>query len=170
MRSGHLLTIVGVVCCIAFSDKRLPLLAASAELDKLELWVGHWRTEGTGGTSLSVDDECAWLPNHRFVVCDQTINGKTNQLLILTYDMADNTYRVSSLGTDRDPVVGRATLNGKIWTTRGEFDSNGKKTLIKNIVDFSHNDYRVDSEMVSDDGGAHWTENSHARLTKVPDE
>jgi hypothetical protein len=99
------------------------------------------------------------------------INGKTNQLLIMTYDTADNTYRVSSLGTDRDPVVGRAaTVNGKIWTTSGEFDSNGKKTLIKDMVDFSHTDYRADREIVSDDVGAHWAENGHARLTRVPDE
>lgn len=169
MRSRYLLMILGVLCCIAFSDKRLPLFAAAAELEKLELWVGHWRTEGTKGTPFSVDDECAWLPNRGFVVCDQMINGKTNQLLILTYDSADKIYRASSLGTDRDPVVGRATINGKIWTTSGEFDSNGKKTLIKDMVDFSHTDYRSDTEMVSDDGGAHWTE-SHARLTKVPDE
>lgn len=141
---------------------------ASAAAAELQVWVGHWNTKGeSSGTPWHADTRCAWSPNREFVVCDQLINDRVNQLMILTYDESAKVYRISSIGKDRAPVIARGTIRGKVWTNIGDFDQGGKKILIKTIVDFSVPRHYADREWTSVDGGTHWSETSRGQAIQV---
>lgn len=140
----------------------------AAPASQLQTWVGHWHTKGeSGGTPWHADTRCGWSANHGFVVCDQLINDRVNQLMILSYDESSKSYRISSIGKDRAPIVSFGTIDGQVWTNTGEFDQGGKRILIKTVVDFSVPRHYSDRETISEDGGAHWTEESRGRAIQV---
>lgn len=140
----------------------------AAPASQLQEWVGHWHTQGeSGGTRWHADTRCGWSVNHGFVVCDQLINDRVNQLMILSYDEAAKDYRISSIGKDRAPIVSFGTVDGKVWTNTREIDQGGKRILMKTIVDFSMPHHYSDRETISEDGGGHWTEASRGRAIQV---
>ena len=140
----------------------------SVALAELQVWVGHWHTQGeSGGTRWHADTRCAWSLNHGFVVCDQLINDRINQLMILSYDETARAYRISSIGKDRAPVISQGTVHGNVWTNAGEFDQGGKKILVRTTVDFSVPHRYADRELISADGGADWSETSRGQAIQV---
>lgn len=149
------------------TDARSAMTNAPIPETQLQVWVGHWHTKGeSGGTPWHADTQCAWSPNHEFVVCDQLINDRVNQLMILSYDRSANAFRISSIGKDRAPIVAFGRVHGAVWTNDGEFEQGGKKVLMRTVVDFSVPHHYSDRETVSEDGGAHWTEESRGHAVK----
>jgi hypothetical protein len=141
---------------------------AAAATAPLRVWIGHWHTRGeSGGTPWHADTRCAWSANHGFVVCDQLINDSVNQLMILSYDEAARAYRISSIGKDRAPIISFGTVHGGVWTNVGNWDQGGKRFMIKTTVDFSVPHRYSDREMISEDGGAHWAEESRGHSVQV---
>lgn len=137
------------------------------EASSLQVWVGHWKTTGeSGGVLWHADTNCEWSPNHGFVVCDQMINGETNQLMILAWDSTSRSYRITSVGTERDPVLAHGLVNGHVWINTGEFDKDGKKIMVETTVDFSRPGHYTDEEKISEDKGVHWTTVSQGQSTK----
>lgn len=140
----------------------------AAAVNPLQAWVGHWQTKGeSGGTPWHADTRCGWSANHGFVVCDQLINDRVNQLMILSYDDAAKAYRISSIGRDRAPILSFGRVDRDVWTNTGEVNQDGRRILIKTVVDFSVPRHYSDRETISEDGGAHWTEESRGRAVKV---
>ena len=140
----------------------------SAPNTRLQVWVGHWRTKGeSGGTPWHADTRCAWSVNHQFVVCDQLINDRVDQLMILSYDPSAKAFRISSIGRDRAPLVAFGRVHGMIWTNSGEIEQGGKRILLETVVDFSVPHEYSDRETLSQDGGAHWTEESRGHAIQV---
>lgn len=135
---------------------------------ELQAWVGHWHTKGESeGTPWHADTQCAWSPNHQFVVCDQMINDRVNQLMIIDYDDSAKAFRISSIGKDRAPIVAFGRVQGAVWTNSAELEQGGKKILMKTVVDFSVPRHYSDRETLSQDGGAHWTEESRGKAVQV---
>jgi hypothetical protein len=171
MRIWRILDAVAGTVALAGMLGSAPASAVSkppAAAAQLQVWVGHWNTKGeSGGTPWHADTRCAWSPNHEFVVCDQLINDRVNQLMILTYDESAKVYRISSIGKDRAPILSRGTIRGKVWTNTGEFDQAGKRILIRTTVDFSVPHHYADREWTSEDGGAHWSETSRGQAIQV---
>lgn len=162
--------IAGTVALAGLLGSAPPSAASNppAATAQLQVWVGHWQTHGeSGGTPWHADTKCAWSPNHGFVVCDQLINDRVNQLMILSYDETAKAYRISSIGKDRAPVISDGTIRGKVWTNTGKFDQGGKRILIRTIVDFSVPHHYADREWTSADGGAHWSETSRGHAKQV---
>jgi hypothetical protein len=156
-----------LLICLATSA-RSAMDNTSAPQARLQAWVGHWHTKGeSGGTPWHADTQCAWSPNHEFVVCDQLINDRVDQLMILSYDPSAKAFRISSIGKDRAPLVAFGTVHGAVWTNDGEFEQDGKKVLIRTVVDFSVPRHYSDRETISADGGAHWTEESRGKAVQV---
>lgn len=157
----------GLLTCLAAGAD--PATSASSRPEtRLQDWVGHWHTKGeSGGTPWHADTRCAWSVNHGFVVCDQLINDRVDQLMILCYDQAARAYRISSIGKDREPVISFGTVAGKVWTNTGKFEQGGKRILIRTVVDFSVPHHYSDRESRSEDGGAHWTEASRGHALQI---
>ena len=172
-----LVPIAGAALLAAAPSGPVPAFAAGAKpvatqpsvaAAELQVWVGHWHTQGeSGGTRWHADTRCAWSLNHGFVVCDQLINDRVNQLMILSYDETAGAYRISSIGKDRAPLVSHGTVRGKVWTNTGEFAQDGKKILIRTTVDFSVPHHYADRELISADGGADWSETSRGQAIQV---
>lgn len=142
---------------------KLPVAAAEA----LQVWVGHWHTRGeSGGTPWHAETRCTWSMNHGFVVCDQLINDRLNQLMILTYDASAKAYRITSVGKDRPPIIAFGTVKNGVWTNIAKLEQGRKSILMKTTVDFSVPRHYTDREMVSEDGGAHWSETSRGHSTQ----
>jgi hypothetical protein len=163
--------ILDLLCASLFSlagDAAPSSAGVNPEAAELLVWIGHWKTTGeSGGVPWHADTRCAWSVNRGFVVCDQLINQNINQLMVLAYDSANKSFRISSLGKNREPVVARGVVERHVWTNTGEFKQNGKKILTKTIVDFSQPNHYADEEMTSEDGGAHWTVVSKGRSIKI---
>lgn len=160
-------TLCVLVACLS-AGARPAMSEGAAPASPLQVWVAHWHTKGeSGGTPWHADTRCGWSANHGFVVCDQLINDRVNQLMILSYDDAAKAYRISSIGKDREPIISFGTVAGEVWTNTGEFDQGGKRILMKTVVDFSVPRHYSDREMISEDGGAHWTEESRGHAIQV---
>ena len=87
------------------------------------------------------------------MVCDQMIDRNTNQLMVWTYDHVAKQYRVFSLGQDRIPVVGQATINADKWTAIAGFEQEGRRFQIRTVTDFSQPGSYTDRQEHSEDGG-----------------
>lgn len=135
--------------------------------DVMASWVGHWVSRGDPD-AWHADSECQWSRDYDFIVCDQLLNDKTRQLLIISFDEPTHTYRMTSLGLSREPVIQTATVKGKIWTVNGTFVEAGKTYLIRGTTDFSEPDVYHDRQEHSEDGGAHWIEDRRGRGQKTP--
>lgn len=170
-RNGPLLGACAALCALLTclpAGARSAMSKTPAPATRLQTWVGHWHTKGeSGGTQWHADTRCAWSVNHEFVVCDQLINDRVNQLMILGYDPSAKAFRISSIGKDRAPLVAFGTVHGGVWTNTGKVEQGGKKYLIKTVVDFSVPHQYSDRETVSEDGGAHWTEESRGHALQV---
>lgn len=160
-------TLLALLICLP-AGARSAMKRTPAPETQLQDWVGHWHTQGeSGGTPWHADTRCAWSVNHGFVVCDQVINDRIDQLMIVSYDEAAKAYRFSSIGKDRAPIVSFGTVHGQVWTNTGQFEQDGKKILMRTIVDFSVPHHYSDRETLSKDGGAHWIEASQGHATQV---
>lgn len=150
------------------TDARSATSNTPAPKIQLQSWVGHWHTKGeSGGTPWHADTQCSWSPNHEFVVCDQLINDRVNQLMIIGYDPSAKAFRISSIGKDRAPIVAFGRVHGAVWTNDGELEQGGKKYLMRTVVDFSVPRHYSDREIISEDGGVHWTEESRGHAVQV---
>src|SRR5579872_2634818 len=100
MQNRPLLIVCATICALLISlsaSARSGMDQPSAPNTRLQVWVGHWRTKGeSGGTPWHADTRCAWSVNHQFVVCDQLINDRVDQLMILSYDPSAKAFRISS--------------------------------------------------------------------------
>jgi hypothetical protein len=149
----------------SFTTRRAP--QAVSELSKLDVWAGHWQTQGESFDSafssagrLSSDMTCAWSPNHGYMLCDQLIvapDGKMNSLSVYTYSETEKAVKFYGLEKDGKPRSTAVTLKDTLWTYTGSFDSNGKRIDIRTMNIFMSADKVLWHTEYSDDGGQHWT-------------
>ncbi len=97
------------------------------------------------------------------MICDQLINDDQRSLLIINYDSQTGVYKLSSLGTAREPAIQAATVTDAVWSIHGTFSENGKTSQIRGKTDFREPGVYHDVEEHSEDGGAHWIEDSRGK-------
>jgi hypothetical protein len=159
------------------SHSTLAAPQATSELSKLDVWAGHWKTQGDSMDSafssagkLSSDMTCAWSPNHGYMLCDQLIdasNGKMNSLSVYTYSDTEKAIKFYGIEKDGKPRSTAVTVKDTLWTYMGSFESNGKKIDIRTMNIFVSADKVLWHTEFSDDGGQHWAlmnQGSNARV------
>lgn len=147
---------------------------------KLGVFVGKWQSEATTpetrfshADKLSSSMECRWLPQGNFLICEQLITnsagGKQTELTIYSYNTKDGNYALTSFtGPGTEPGSGTVMIKGNLWTYPGSFiGSDGKRTLIRTINDFSVPETDTFKTEFSDDNGAHWTVTLHGTARKI---
>ncbi len=138
--------------------------------DVLGRWVGgKWTGEGkmvdsdysktmkVGGVS-----NCAWSPDHIFVVCDQanTVNGKAERdLSIYAFDPEKTEYHMFGMSPGGGtPRVTELTISPdhSRWEYLGSAEISGKTVQFRTVNIFHDNDHVDWWSEYSTDGGAHW--------------
>ncbi len=153
--------IVSFVALLAFY--MAPALAAdtSSPAEKLSVFAGSWRSEGTVQINgkpvpLTGNITCAWSsPAHVFLVCDgvATLEGNPapqHQLSVYTYDAASKQYGFANVTTNTltSPDL---VLNGNTWTYSGKATNAGKTTYFRTFNTFESADlYRFRAESSTD--------------------
>jgi hypothetical protein len=136
----------------------------------LNRWVGGtWPLEGkmldsdySKAMTVTGVSNCAWSPDHVFVVCDQSIiaDGKPSRdLSIYAFDPDNATFHFYGLSPSGErPRTGEVTItaDGAHWEYLSNTEVKGKPVQFRTINEFRTAD-RIDwwSEY-STDGGAHW--------------
>jgi hypothetical protein len=169
MTRGLLLTLVcGALVCGA------PPAAAgqtpSAELQKLDVSVGHWVFHGTSAATakrparpFTWDEQCGWSPNHLYLECtfsnDWGGGHKVESLVVETYNTTDHGYwhyEFFSTGeSGKDPFVSRMDVAGNVWTEYGREAIPGKQTGERIIYTWTPPD-RVTVTIETSKNGTHW--------------
>jgi len=160
------LTITACLLCCLLPAAESPKPTA----DVLGRWVGgKWTGDGklvdsdySKAMAVGGVTNCAWSPDHVFVICDQnnTIDGKaTSDLSVYAFDAENCTYQMFGMspGGGR-PRITELTISPdhSRWEYLGKTEISGKQVEFRTVNIFRDNDH-VDwwSEYSTDDG-AHW--------------
>jgi hypothetical protein len=156
---------VCLLCCLSPAAD-----TAKPTADVLGRWVGgKWTGDGklvdsdySKAMAVGGVTNCAWSPDHIFVICDQnnTIDGKPERdLSVYAFDPEKGTYRMFGMspGGGR-PRVTELSISSdhNRWEYLGKAEISGKQVEFRTVNVFRDNDH-VDwwSEYSTDDG-AHW--------------
>lgn len=150
----------------------LPLLAADPKptADVLGRWVGGtWPLEGkmldtdfSKAITVTGVSNCAWSPDHIFVVCDQNVvaDGKPSRdLSVYAFNPENGSYHFFGLSPEGDrPRTGEVTISpdGARWEYLSKVDIKGKSTQFRTINVFRDADHIDWWSEYSTDDGAHW--------------
>jgi hypothetical protein len=156
---------------ILFLSCSLPLCAANkANADVLNRWVGgKWPLEGrmldtdySKAVNVTGVSNCAWSPDHIFVICDQSLleDGKpSRELSVYAFDQETDTFHFYGMS----PTGGRPhstdlsiSPDGTHWVYSSENEINGKTVQFRTINEFRSPDFVEWWSEYSTDGGVHW--------------
>ena len=155
-----------ILCC------SLQLLAADGKptADVLNRWVGGtWPLEGkmldsdySKAMTVTGVSNCAWSPDHIFIICDQSIvaDGKPSRdLSVYVFDPESATYHFFGLSpTGERPRTSDLTISadGTHWEYLNKTEIKGKTVQFRTINEFRNADHIDWWSEYSADGGAHW--------------
>lgn len=133
-------------------------------------WVGGtWPLEGkmldsdySKAMTVTGVSNCAWSPDHVFVVCDQAITADgtpSRDLSVYAFDPESSTYHFYGLSPSGErPRTGDVTISadGARWEYQSTTDIKGKPVTFRTINEFRNADQVEWWSEYSIDGGAHW--------------
>ncbi len=153
----------------------------SLELQKLNIFVGHWEFHGQtletafgkAGT-WTWDEDCRWSDNQVFLLCsfNNIWSGESvGSLVVDTYNKKDHGYWHYELFADSltgsRPFISKMTVAGDTWTEYGQDKEHGKK--ISERITYRYNSpQQVDVEIQVSRDGTHWVTVDRGRGVKQP--
>lgn len=143
---------------------------AKPGVDALGRWVGgKWPGEGkmldtdySKAATVSFVSNCAWSPEHVFVICDQTItaNGKPDRALsIYGFDPEKSAYHMFGMSPAGErPRVTELVISPdqSRWEYLGKTEISGKPVEFRTVNIFRDNDHVEWWSEYSTDQGQHW--------------
>jgi hypothetical protein len=147
----------------------LPVLAAIQRIAPvvddpyapLKLYDGKWDSTTTTGPKEVIRIENHCTKTGLFFVCEQALNGKTEQLTVFlpvakTVSGGEE-YRVNGLSADASSAGSwnKLTIEGDRWVYSWEDTDGGKKVSWRNVNQFSGTD-KIHFEIQRSDDGATW--------------
>jgi hypothetical protein len=151
----------------------------SLELQKLDIFVGHWEFHGQtletafgkAGT-WTWNEDCRWSDNQDFLLCSfaNVWSGKSiHSLVVDTYNKKDRSYWHYELFTDglsgSRPFISKMTVAGNTWTEYGQDEEHGKK--ISERITYRYNSpTEVEVEILVSRDGSHWVTVDHGQGIK----
>jgi len=162
------LSMLAIFCALstAAAADNQPL---SPELQKLNIFVGHWEFHGkTLATPFGKagawtwNEDCRWSDDRVFLLCSfaNVWSGKTVKSLVVdTYNRKDHAYWHYELFADGQtgsrPFISKMTIAGNTWTEYGQDEDHGKK-ISERIVYRYTSSTEVDVEIQVSRDGTHW--------------
>lgn len=150
----------------------IALFAANSQpsADVLGRWVGgKWVGDGklvvseySKAATVGGVTQCAWSPDHVFVVCDQavTANGKPDRdLSVYAFDPGKGTYHMFGLSPSGErPRVTELTISPdhNRWEYLGKAEIGGKSVQFRTVNLFRDADHVDWWSEYSTDNSAHW--------------
>ena len=156
-----------------------PASAEASGIEKLAMFLGHWRTTGEmketpySKARKKSDDEmtCQWMPNHGFLICDQILyrpEGTKNELSIYTYNEKDRSYVFFGVGRDdKEARSTELTDDNNVWTYSDESDEAGKRVQFRTVNTFASPTVMTWRSEYSEDG-THWILMGEGKDTRIP--
>jgi hypothetical protein len=157
-----------------------PAAKPSAELKKLDYFVGTWTTKGTiasgpwgAGGKFSWAETTKWMSGNFFLVgrwdfkMPRELGGDGQEIFVIGYDENQNLYTFDAFSSHGRHQVSRGTVSGDIWTWTSEVSSDGQKTNQKMTMKIlSHTSYYLKFEVCMD--GTTWVVfmEGHAKKSK----
>ena len=171
--------LLALIVCSAF-----PVLAADPKptADVLNRWVGGtWPLDGrmldsdySKAMTVTGVSNCAWSPDHIFVVCDQEVlvDGKSERNLgVYSFDPKTSAYHYVELSPEgRRPQLSDLIISpdGNRWEYRGTEDVNGKTVQFRSVNEYAGPDHITWWSEYSTDGGQHFTKMNSGTETRKP--
>lgn len=158
-----------------------PLLLFAADTkpgaDALNRWAGgKWVGDGHSVDSdyskagkVSGVSNCAWSPDHIFVICDQDVtseDGPTRFLSIYAFDPKTSQFHFYGLSPSGDkPRTGdvEVTRNGEYWVYLSSTEIKGKTVQFRTTNVFHGTDHVEWWSEFSADGGKTWTKTGEGK-------
>lgn len=148
--------------------------------DILGRWVGgKWVSEGqfvdsqySSANKASAVTQCAWSPDHIFVICDQDIDfGGTPMRDLSIYTFAPKTNKFYFYGVSLGQEKPRSTAldisdDGERWTYSSSNEIKGKTVEFRTTNQFHGNDAVEWWSEFSSDGGKTWTKTGSGKETR----
>jgi hypothetical protein len=154
-----------MACASAFFGIRPALERNSAVIDDpyapLRLYDGKWEvaTAGEEKGPAQIENHC--VRTGLFFVCEQSVNGKTEGLVVflpvMTTATGGENYRTQALSPHASPagVWGMLTIEDNRWTYSWEIFEGEKKIYWRNINVFSGTD-QIHFEISRSEDGRSW--------------
>ena len=153
---------------------------AKPSADVLGRWVGgRWAGEGklvdseySKATAVSGITQCAWSPDHVFVICDQdnTIGGKASRdLSVYAFDAENSSYQMFGMSPgDKHPRVTELSIGAdhSRWEYLGKAEISGKAVEFRTVNVFRDDDHVDWWSEYSTDEGAHWIKMGEGKETR----
>ncbi|MDE2090666.1 MAG: hypothetical protein KGJ08_02035 [Gammaproteobacteria bacterium] len=153
----------------------------SPELQKLDVFVGHWEFHGqTLDTAFGKpgawiwNEDCRWSDDRGFLLCSfaNVWSGKpVNSLVVDTYNNKDHGYWHYELfaggQTGSRPFISKMTVAGNTWTEYGEDADHGKKISERITYRYSSTN-EVDVAILVSRDGSHWITVDRGHGVKKP--
>jgi hypothetical protein len=159
----------------------LSLFAADPmpNVEVLNRWVGKWVSNGqfvdsdfSSASKVSAVTQCAWSPDHVFVICDQDIDfGGTPMRDLSIYSFAPKTNKFYLYGISLGEEKPRNTSlditgNGDHWVYLSAQEIKGKNVQFRTTNQFHGNDTVEWWSEFSSDGGKIWTKTGEGKETR----
>ena len=163
--SRKLTIVVCMACCLAAAAEN-----AKPSADVLGRWVGgKWIGDGkmvdsdySKAIAVAGVTNCAWSPDHIFVICDQnnTIDGKaTRDLSVYGFEPEKGTYQLFGMSPgEKQTRMTELTISQdhNRWEYLGKSEISGKDVEFRTVNVFRDNDHVDWWSEYSKDDGAHW--------------
>jgi hypothetical protein len=152
---------------IALSAASSPATAQpSSSAGQLSLWVGQWTYSGqtfetayTHAHRTAGTDDCTWMHNRGYLVCDflnTAPTPTTNNLSIFSFSPKFGTYTHLGVTKDFKPLWEKVSVQGRTWITPLELPYKGKTILYRDVYTFLSPDKQTILNEISADKGEHW--------------
>jgi hypothetical protein len=132
------------------------VFAADDPYSSLRLYNGSWIVTPAGASSPDkLTDDCTLVG--KYFTCQQTVNGKTGNLLVFVPDEAKpGLFHMNSVNAN-GYATGRTELEiaGERWTYLAKNEENGKTTWYRTVNVFSGKD-RIHFESSESTDGTNW--------------
>lgn len=133
-------------------------------IEKILAYQGTWKLESehfntqfskTSKESSTVRNDC-WR-SAGFFVCDQFVNGESQDLIVFTYNAKDDTYASYSVPTNGgEGNSGELIIKGNVWTFPWQ-DKKGGKTFYFRVVNTFTGPGTIEYRQEFSEDKAHWT-------------
>lgn len=147
----------GLLMALAFSSGLVAGAPPDSAYAPLRLYQGSWQvTRKSAGTAKPerLTNDCAKVGN--FYVCQQTVNGTPEALLIFVPAGQPGQYFTQSVGQDgRGRGRGNLEITGNRWTYSSTWDQGGKTTYYRNVNLFTGRNH-IHYEQFESSNGRDW--------------
>jgi hypothetical protein len=147
------------------------------EHKRLAMFAGKWTSSGEmkdgpwgPGGRTSGDEKCEWFEGGFALACHSQGSGpmgKVKAMYFLTYKPEEKVYVYTYISSIGEFETSAGTVQGKVWTWRGESKMGGKTLKNRFVLTEESNDAYHYTGDFSEDGGKTWKPMMSGKSTRA---